>query len=618
MISSSDPSSEAKGRLVIERLIKTLPDKPGVYRMLDEKGQVLYVGKAKNLKKRVVTYTQPDRLPLRLQRMISETCRMEIVTTYTEAEALLLEANLIKKLMPRYNILFRDGKTLAYIALTRHEWPLLTKYRGKQQDNVQYFGPFASVDAVTTTLTALHRAFLLRSCPDTVFKTRQRPCLQYHIKRCSAPCVGKITVQAYQELVRQAIDFLNGKSQDIQKALADEMSAASLQQSYEKAAVLRDRIRALTQIQAHQLIYTTHLKDADIVALIQEGGRSCVQMFFFRKGSNYGTQALFPKHDSCVKAPEILQAFLGQFYADVPPPPLLLLSHSIPEANILAEALKTVIQIPKQGPKKLLMDHALSNAQNALSWHLAQNESQLKILEKLTAVFDLPQLPKRIEVYDNSHLQGTNAVGAMIVAGPEGFIKKAYRKFTIKGDASPGDDFGMMREVLTRRFKKALEKETEQEVASHDESWPDLVIIDGGKGQLSAAQTVFDDLGISDIALVAMAKGPQRNAGHETFYRTNLPPLQLDFKDPVLYYLQRLRDESHRYVINVHRQKRGKGLMSSRLEEIPGVGASRKKALLQHFGSLEAIKQAGIEDLRKAEGISLFLAQKIYEAFREK
>lgn len=615
--SHKSPASFKKGRLLIEQLLKTFPEKPGVYRMLGEKNQVLYVGKAKNLKKRVAAYTQLDRLPLRLQRMVSETCRMEIVTTHTEVEAFFLEANLIKKLMPRYNILLRDGKSFAYIMLTHQEWPLLTKHRGKQEERARYFGPFASIEAVTTTLTALHRAFLLRSCADTVFNMRQRPCLQYHIKRCSAPCVGKITAEDYQNLVQQTIDVLDGKSHEIQKTLAESMLEASQQQAYEKAAVLRDRIRALTQIQSHQLIHTAHLKDADIAALYQEGGRSCVQLFFFRKGSNYGTQAFFPKHDPQEEENLILQAFLGQFYADMMPPPLLLLSHPLPEEKILAQALTqkmgapVVIQVPQQGPKKFLLAHALTNAQQALSRYIAQNESQQKILEHLTTLLGLPQLPQRIEVYDNSHLQGTNQVGAMIVAGPEGFIKKAYRKFNIKGQMTPGDDFSMMREVLQRRFTKSLAEDAD----ASRENWPDLVIIDGGKGQLSAAQAIFDELGVTDVALVAMAKGPQRR-GPETFYRVDQPPLQLEFNHPVLHYLQRLRDEAHRYVIGVHRHKRAKQLNPMRLEELPGVGPTRRRALLHHFGSFEAVKGAGVEDLRKVEGISASLAQKIYAACR--
>lgn len=606
-----------KGRFVIERLLKTFPEMPGVYRMLGDKGQALYVGKAKNLKKRVAAYTQPDRLPLRLQRMVSETVSMEIVTTHTEAEAFLLEANLIKKLMPRYNILLRDGKTLAYIALTQHAWPLLTKHRGKQEDKAQYFGPFASVEAVMTTLTALHRAFLLRSCSDTVFKTRQRPCLQYHIKRCSAPCVGKITQEAYQNLVQQAIDVLNGRSQRIQETLAEEMQRASTQQDYERAALLRDRIRALTHIQSHQLIHIAHLQEADIAALYQEGGRSCVQMFFFRKGSNYGAQAFFPKHDPQEESAAILQAFLGQFYTDSPAPPLLLLSHPLPEAALFAQAFAehagVTLQVPQRGPKKLLLDHALANAQQALSRHLSERTSQREILEKMVDIFDLSQIPQRIEVYDNSHLQGTHAIGAMIVAGPEGFMKAAYRKFNIKGEIAPGDDFGMMREVFTRRFKKPLEHDAD----AFRENWPDLVMIDGGKGQLSAAQAVFDDLGITDIKLVAIAKGPHRNAGQETFYRPHLPPLKLEENHPVLHYLQRLRDEAHRYVINAHRHKRTKALHHRRLEDIPGVGSQRKRALLNHFGSFEAVKQAGVEDLKKVAGVSLSLAQKIYAACHE-
>ncbi|MBI2707444.1 MAG: excinuclease ABC subunit UvrC [Proteobacteria bacterium] len=613
-----ETSSLEKGVLTIKHYVKALPLSPGVYRMINGRDEVLYVGKAKNLKKRVVSYTQPDRLPIRLQRMVAETIRMEFVTTHTEVEALLLEVNLIKKLMPRYNILMRDSKSFAFIHITgNHPYPLLTKHRGAQNNPGDYYGPFASTEAVNSTLTTLHRAFLLRSCPDTVFSSRKRPCLQYQIKRCSAPCVGYISQEEYEKLVQETRDFLAGKTSQVQKKLAGLMERESQARAYEKAAIYRDRIRALTTIQARQIINTKSVSDADVFAIYAAEGKTCVQLFLFRHGSNYGTYAAFPSHGDDVSPEDVLEAYVAQFYQDAPPPKEILLNLSLPNMKLMEEALsqragkRVHLFVPKIGEKAQLVQHAFGNARESLERHKAEKASQESLLRAFAEVFELPTVPQRIEVYDNSHIQGSLGVGAMVVAGSEGFLKKAYRKFNVRAsDCTPGDDYGMLREVLTRRFSKAL---------AHDKDdttqWPDVVLIDGGKGQLSTAEATFADLGISDIQLIAIAKGPDRNAGRENFYMPGKEAFQLPPTHKLLYFLQRLRDEAHRYAIGAHRTRRIKAISTSRLDNIPGVGAARKRALLQHFGSAKAIEGIGLKDLEGVDGISKNLAKKIYDYF---
>lgn len=617
---SQEHSSLETGVFIIKKYVQTLSSSPGVYRMINSRDEVLYVGKAKNLKKRVVSYTHGDRLPIRLQRMVAETSRMEFVTTHTEVEALLLEINLIKKLMPRYNILMRDSKSFSFIRITGdHSYPLLTKHRGSRDLPGDYYGPFASGEAVNTTLTTLHRAFLLRSCPDTVFASRKRPCLQYQIKRCSAPCVGYISQEDYQNLVQQTRDFLGGKSSEIQKQLAEAMEMASGALAYEKAAIYRDRIRAITAIQARQIINTNILKDADIFAIYASGGKTCIQLFLFRHGSNYGAYASFPSHGEDIPPEEVLEAYIAQFYADAPPPREILLNKQLPNHKLMEEALsqkaegRVKILVTQSGPKAEIVNHALTNAKESLERHMAEKASQQALLRGFMETFDLPIFPHRIEVYDNSHIQGALPVGAMIVAGPEGFIKNAYRKFNIKSqDLSPGDDYGMLREVLTRRFSKALAQDKDDTI-----QWPDVVLIDGGKGQLSTAESTFADLGISDIQLMAIGKGPDRHAGRETFYMPGRDPFQLPPNNKVLYYLQRLRDEAHRFAIGAHRTRRVKAISASKLDDVPGVGASRKRALLQHFGSSKAVEGAGLKDLEMVQGIDKSLAKKIYDYFHE-
>ncbi len=618
---SKEESSLARGILTIKNYVRTLSSAPGVYRMINIKDEVLYVGKAKNLKKRVISYTQPDRLSIRLQRMVGETIRMEFVTTHTEVEALLLEINLIKKLTPRYNILMRDSKSFAFIRISRdHPYPLLTKHRGARNLRGDYYGPFASGEAVNTTLTALHRAFLLRSCPDHVFASRKRPCLQYQIKRCSAPCVNYISHEDYQNLVKETRDFLAGKTSEVQKKLAESMEKASSFRDYEQAATYRDRIRALTAIQARQMINTCILKDADIFAITALGGKTCVQLFLFRNGSNYGAYSSFPSHGEDIPTEEVLEATMAQFYEDTPPPPEILVNEPLPNLHLLEEAFsqkaerRVHIYLPKSGAKAELVRHAFENAKESLTRHLSEKASQENLLRAFMELFGLPTFPYRIEVYDNSHIQGAHAVGAMIVASPEGFLKSAYRKFNIRSkELSPGDDYGMLREVLTRRFSKAL---------AHDKDdtsqWPDVVLIDGGKGQLSIAEATFADLGISDIQLIAIAKGPDRHAGRETFYVPGREPLQLTLNNKVLYYLQRLRDEAHRFAVGAHRKRRIKAITLSKLDSIPGVGAARKRALLQHFGSAKAVEGAGLKDLEMVKGVSQNLAKKVYAYFHER
>ncbi len=609
----------AQGIGIIRDVLRNLPPSPGVYRMLNAKGEPLYVGKASNLKNRVANYTHPAGLPNRLKRMVAETRAMEVVITHTEVEALLLECNLIKRFMPRYNVLLRDDKSFPYIHLTGgSEFPQLAKHRGATGESGDYFGPFASAGAVNRTLIALQRAFLLRSCSDNIFKTRTRPCLLYQIKRCSAPCVGRIDAEGYQRLVGEARAFLRGRTKDVQQRLATTMTEKSDALDFEGAAVIRDRIRALTQVQGRQDINVQGLGDADVIAAHLAGGNASVQVFFFRGGQNWGNRAYFPSHAQDLNLPDVLAAFIGQFYANRLAPPLVLVNETPTDAALLAEALSSraerriELMAPQRGDKRKLVEHALVNAREALARRLAEGAAQVKLLQGVADLFGLDAPPARIEVYDNSHIQGAHAVGAMIVAGPEGFMKAAYRKFTIKGeDIAPGDDFAMMREVLTRRFARALKEDPERSQGT----WPDLVLIDGGQGQLSATLGVLADLGIDDLPVVGVAKGPDRNAGRERFFREGQPPLSLEARDPVLYYLQRLRDEAHRFAIGAHRQKRAKAITTSPLDEIPGVGARRKRALLHHFGSAREVATAGLTDLERVEGISKTVAKKVYDHF---
>ena len=620
----------AAGATVIDGYLKTLPSAPGVYRMINTKGDVLYVGKAKNLKKRVASYTRPDRQPNRTRRMIAETASMEFVTTHTAAEALLLEANLIKRYRPRYNILLRDDKSFPSILLTgEHAFPQVLKHRGAESRKGDYYGPFASVWAVNEALATLQRAFLLRSCTDTVFANRTRPCLLHQIKRCSAPCVGRISEAEYGASVEHARAFLAGGSQKIQRHFSRLMQDASDAEEYEKAAGYRDRIRALTRIQAHQDINLKGVGDADVIGAHQAGGQTCIQVFFFRAGANFGNRAYFPSHAREKDATAVLEAFLGQFYAKALPPKMILVSHSPPNRKLLAEALSVragrnvSLVRPQRGDKRNLINHVLANAREALARRMAESASQRRLLEGLAQALDLDGAPERIEVFDNSHVSGAKAVGALIVAGPEGLMKKAYRKFTIRGAKqsgapagndgrfSPGADYAMMREVLSRRFSRALKEESDRTAGT----WPDLVLVDGGKGQLGVALEVFEDLGIEGVTVAAIAKGPDRHAGRERIYLPGCEPLTLPPRDPVLFFLQRLRDEAHRFAIGAHRDKRSKSLTRSLLDDIPSIGAKRKKALLHHFGAAKAVTEAGRADLEAVDGISKATANRIYEWF---
>jgi excinuclease ABC subunit C len=617
------PAAGPRGVAAIEAALATMPLLPGVYRMLDGKGDALYVGKARSLKKRVVAYTQPARLPERLRRMISETVTMEIVTTHTEAEALLLEANLIKRLKPRYNIVLRDDKSYPWLMLTEdHPFPQIAKHRGARTRKGSYYGPFASAWAVNQTVTAMQRVFLLRSCADTVFSARTRPCLLFQIKRCSAPCVGRISEAAYADLVGQAKTFLAGKGGAVQQALAKEMETAAEALEFERAAFLRDRIRGLTHVQGTGVINPESIADADVIAAWQIAGQTCVQVFFIRGGRNNGNRAFFPAHTKAEETADVLSAFLGQFYDDKPPPPLVLLNHEVAEQDLIAEALslkaqsfathkRVEIAVPRRGEKHAVVQHAETNAREALERKLAESAGQAKLLAGAAELFGLDAPPERIEVYDNSHIMGTNAYGVMIVAGPEGFVKSAYRKFSIRGPITPGDDFAMMREVLERRFGRAL-KEAE---AGGAPDWPDLLLIDGGAGQLSAVRAVLADMGVDDVKLVAIAKGPDRDAGREWFHTDGKEAFQLPPRDPVLYFLQRLRDEAHRFAITTHRAGRSKALVTSELDEIAGVGPSRKRALLNHFGSARGVKAAGLADLEAAPGINKATARLVYAHF---
>jgi len=610
----------------IRHALRTMPLSPGVYRMLDVKGDVLYVGKAQSLRKRVTSYTHIARLPERLRRMVAQTVLMEIVTTHTEAEALLLEANYIKRMKPRYNILLRDDKSYPWVMLTDgHQFPQIAKHRGKPVKGASYWGPFASAWSVNQTLNVMQRLFLLRSCSDSVFASRTRPCLLFQIKRCSAPCVERVSEQEYAHLVEQARSFLSGRSTAIHAQLAAEMEAASEALQFEQAAIIRDRLRAFAGLQDGSVINPASIGDADVVAICQIGGQSCIQVFFIRGGRNNGNRAFFPAHAADEPASEVLSAFLAQFYDDKPPPPVVLLNSDLAEHALIEEALtlkrgkRVEITTPQRGEKRQVVDHAGSNAREALERKLAESEGQSKLLNGVADLFGLDGPPNRIEVYDNSHIMGTNAYGVMVVAGAEGFIKRAYRKFSIRGPVAPGDDFAMMREVMERRFGKAqrarIENAASESPRAQDDEWPDLLLIDGGAGQYSAVRGVLDELGITDVTLVAIAKGPDRDAGREWFHMADRAPFQLPPRDPVLYYLQRLRDESHRFAINTHRAGRSKTLVRSELDDVPGIGAARKRALLNHFGSARGVRQAGLSDLEAVTGISRETARAIYGHF---
>ncbi|WP_083202549.1 excinuclease ABC subunit UvrC [Stappia indica] len=635
---------DARGVDVISHFVRRLPLGPGVYRMLDEEGTVLYVGKARSLKKRVTSYTRLQGQSNRIMRMIMATASMEFVTTRTETEALLLEANLIKRLRPRFNVLLRDDKSFPYILVTGdHEAPALVKHRGARRRKGSYFGPFASAGAVNRTITALQKAFLIRNCTDSYYANRSRPCLLYQIKRCAGPCTGEIDQEDYAGLVAEAKSFLSGRSQMVKKDLARQMESASETLDFERAAVYRDRLAALSHIQSHQGINPQSVEEADVFAIHEEGGQYCIQVFFFRTGQNWGNHALFPRADRSLDVAEVLESFLAQFYDDKPVPRLVLLSHEIEERTLLAAALseraghKVEVAVPQRGEKRELVEHAHKNAREALGRRLAETSSHARLLKGVGETFGLAATPRRIEVYDNSHIMGTNAVGGMIVAGPEGFAKGQYRKFNIRSeDLVPGDDYGMMREVLTRRFSRLLKEHADErkvaaapapETANPDEeatedtsaipAWPDLVFIDGGLGQLNAARETLTALGIEDVPLVGIAKGPDRDAGREKFFIPGKPSFMLPERDPVLYFVQRLRDEAHRFAIGTHRARRKKDIARSPLDEIAGIGPSRKRALLRHFGTAKAVSKAGIDDLMAVDGVSETVARTIYDHFHE-
>jgi excinuclease ABC subunit C len=671
------------GRSVILEFARRAPEKPGVYRMISAAGDVLYVGKAKNIRKRVLSYARPTGQVTRIARMVAVTASIEFVTTATETEALLLEANLIKRLRPRFNVLLRDDKSFPYILITKGDRPAqILKHRGARNREGDFFGPFAAVNAVNRTITALERAFLLRSCSDTVFDSRTRPCLLYQIKRCSGPCTGEIAPADYEELVREAKAFLSGKSHAVKEELAQEMDKAAEALDFERAAVLRDRLAALAAVQARQDINPRDIEEADVFAVHHDGGFFCIEVFFFRAGQNWGNRAYFPRADRTLTPGEVLGAFLAQFYDDKPCPRLILLSDEIEDRDLLAQALtirterKVEVAVPRRGSKRDVIEHALANAREALGRKLAEAASQQRLLAALAASFGLREPPRRIEVYDNSHIQGTNAVGAMIVAGPEGLRKNQYRKFNIKSaDTTPGDDFGMMREVLTRRFKRLMNENPRGRAAAPAEAaldgavaarpddiappagdeaapallrsasglrsaaeggetpplredvppedreagqaWPDLVLIDGGEGQLRAARDTLAALGIDDVMMVGIAKGPDRDAGRETFHMAGREPFRLPLRDPVLYFVQRLRDEAHRFAIGSHRARRSRDIREAGLQEIPGIGPTRKRALLRHFGTLKAIERASITDLAQVPGINADTAKRIYDFFHE-
>ncbi|SFJ06071.1 excinuclease ABC subunit UvrC [Aerobium aerolatum] len=636
-ISWDSEQGDTEGKIgieVIQTLVKRLPNAPGVYRMINKAGDVLYVGKARSLKKRVSNYAQGRGHTNRIGRMVSETATMEFIVTRTETEALLLEANLIKRLRPRFNVLLRDDKSFPYILITAdHRAPGLFKHRGARSRKGDYFGPFASAGAVDRTINALQRAFLLRSCTDSFFENRTRPCLLYQIKRCSAPCTGEVSDADYRELVSEAEDFLSGRSGRVKSEISVAMQKASEDLDFERAAIYRDRLSALSHVQSHQGINPQSVEEADVFAIHQEGGQNCIEVFFFRTGQNWGNRAYFPKADPALEASDVLGAFLSQFYDDKPCPRSILLSHPIEDLALLAEALslragyKVTVSVPQRGEKKDLTDHALQNARQTLGRRLAETSSQTRLLAGLAETFGLEKAPRRIEVYDNSHIMGTNAVGAMIVAGPEGFVKNQYRKFNIRStDITPGDDFGMMREVMERRFTRLLKEHTQPdgqapEIDTEDDTfpaWPDLILIDGGQGQMSAVRTILDELGIADkVQAIGVAKGVDRDAGRERFFVRGREPFTLPVRDPVLYFVQRMRDEAHRFAIGSHRARRKKEMIRNPLDEIAGIGPTRKRALLHHFGTAKAVSRAGLEDLMQVEGISQRVAQLIYGHFHE-
>ena len=607
------------GHELIQGYLKTLDGSPGVYRMLNGKGEVLYVGKARNLRARVTNYARTAGHSARIAKMVLETASMMFLTTRTETEALLLEQNLIKQLKPRYNVLLRDDKSFPNILIAKdHPFPQIKKHRGKKSEKGSYFGPFASAGAVGRTLNQLQKVFLLRNCTDAMFEGRTRPCLQFQIKRCSAPCVGKIDTAAYANLVADAERFLQGKSTDVQANLAREMSRASDEMAFERAAALRDRIKALTQIQSAQGINPQGVAEADVVALHLDQGQACVQVFFIRANQSWGNRDFYPKTGAGAEAPEIMEAFLAQFYDDKDPPRLVLISHPVENEDLVVQLLsdragrRVELAVPLRGEKAELMENAARNARESLARRLSESSTQNKLLQGLAEAFDLDAPPKRIEVYDNAHIQGTGAVGGMIVAGPDGYIKSQYRKFNIRSAAGANsDDFGMMKEVLTRRFERLLKEDPERKT----DAWPDLLLIDGGAGQVSAVQSILSELGIEDVAMIGVAKGIDRDAGKEEFHRTGQRPMALKMNDPVLYFVQRLRDEAHRWANGAHVAKRSKAVSLTPLDDIPGVGAARKKALLAHFGSAKAVARAAVPDLLAVEGISRALADTVYNFF---
>jgi excinuclease ABC subunit C len=615
------PVTALTGAALIASLLRHLPQAPGVYRMMDAKGAILYVGKARSLKKRVVAYTKPQVLPARLQRMVALTASMEFVTTASEVEALLLEANLIKRHRPTFNIVLRDDKSFPYLYLRwGHDYPMIGKHRGAKRDGADYFGPFASAGAVNETLNALLRAFPLRSCRDSIFDNRTRPCLQYQIKRCSAPCVGRIDKADYARIVEDVRGFLGGSTREVQAKLQAEMAEAAERLDFEKAAVLRDRLKAIAHIASRQGINTAAVEDADVIALHEDGGQVCVQAFFYRAGRNYGNRAYYPAHTRDAEPADVLAAFLAQFYSDRLPPKLVLVSSEPSEAGLLQEALslkagrKVEVRQPKRGPLRELVESARRNAREALARRLADHASQARLLEQLAERFALDAVPERVEIYDNSHIQGTNAVGSFVVAGPEGLDKKQYRTFTIKApETGASDDYAMMREVLARRFGRLVREDPERQSGT----WPDLVLVDGGAGQLSAAQGVLDDLGIEGVEVIGVAKGPDRDAGRERFFRTGQDPVMLDPRDPVLYLLQRWRDEAHRFAVTRHRGKRAKAIGRSVLDAVPGIGGKRKKALLNHFGSARDVAAASLGDLEQVPGVNKAVARAIHDHFHE-
>ncbi|MEJ0097937.1 MAG: excinuclease ABC subunit UvrC [Bauldia sp.] len=629
---SMAPALPAKvGPEVIADIVTRLPNGPGVYRMLDAKGAVLYVGKARNLKKRVSSYARPAGQPGRIHRVIQATAAMEFISTRTETEALLLEANLIKRLRPRYNVLLRDDKSFPYILITGdHPAPQLAKHRGARSRKGSYFGPFASAGAVARTINALERAFLLRSCSDSVYESRTRPCLLFQIKRCSAPCTGEIALDAYAGLVKEANDFLSGKSHAVRGGIQKTWRPPPARLDFEAAARYRDRLASLSNVQTHQGINPQTVDEADVFAIHQEGGQTCIEVFFFRTGQNWGNRAYYPRADRALEPGEVLGAFLAQFYDDKPAPKLILLSHEIEEHALLEEALsermdrRVAISVPERGEKRDLVQHALDNARDALGRELAVSTTQQTLLAGLAERFGLAEPPRRIEVYDNSHIMGTNAVGGMIVSGPDGFVKGQYRKFNIRSEAlTPGDDYGMMREVLGRRFSRLM-RENPRDPANvtprDDETmgpWPDLVLIDGGRGQLAAVTETLAELGVNDVPLIGVAKGPDRDAGRETFYMAGREPFMLPTRDPVLYFVQRLRDEAHRFAIGSHRARRKSDIARNPLDEIAGIGPTRKRALLHHFGTAKAVSRADIADLRAVSGISDEMARAIHAHFHE-